>query len=164
MKKANHPHHPDITDEMWKNIDIIIEEGRGKPGSLIAVLRKCQEQVGYLPSTLLDFIGKGLNISTSEVFGVATFYSFFSLTPKGRNRVKVCTGTACYVKGIKDALVRIKDKYGVTKGETTDDRRFSLEEVRCLGACGLAPVMVVNNDVHGGVGSDKVIDILEKYE
>lgn len=164
MKNRIHPHHPDITDEMWNGIDTIIQREKGTPGSLITVLRECQDIVKYLPETLIGYIGKGLSLPISQVFGVATFYSFFSLTPKGRHIVRVCTGTACYVKGIKEALGRIENTYHLAEGETTEDRRFSLEGVRCLGACGLAPVMVVDKDIHGEVTSDKVIDILEHYE
>lgn len=164
MKDHIHPHHPDIDGQMWKEIDRVIDDGRGKPGSLITVLRECQEVVRYLPAELLSYISRGLDLPVSQVFGVATFYSFFSLTPKGRHTIKACTGTACYVKGIKETLNRIHGKYGLKEGGTTEDRRFSLEGVRCLGACGLAPVMVVDRDVHGAVSSDKVIQILETYE
>lgn len=164
MRHAVQRHHSDITEKMWEEIDSIILENRDKPGALITVLRECQNTVGYLPSKLLDYIGKGLNIPGSKVFGVATFYSYFSLTPKGRNIIKLCMGTACYVKGIKEAMERIENKYQIKEGETTGDKRFSLEAVRCLGACGLAPVMVVNQDIHGSISSDKVIDVLERYE
>lgn len=156
--------HPDITDEMWEQLDQIIEENRTKPGAVITVLRECQRVVGYLPVTLIDYIGHGMNLPPSDVFGVASFYSLFSMTPKGRNTVKVCLGTACYVKGIKEVMARIGTVYNVAEGDITEDRRFGLEGVRCLGACGLAPVMVVNEDTHGAVTSDKVIDILERYE
>lgn len=164
MGNGINPSHPDIDGEMWKQIDDIIAGGKGIPGSLITVLRECQDVVRYLPRTLLSYVAAGLCLPESQVFGVATFYSFFSLTPKGRHIIKACTGTACYVKGIKESLNRIHGKYQLKEGGTTPDRRFSLEGVRCLGACGLAPVMVVDKDVHGAVSSDKVIQILEKYE
>lgn len=164
MNQTRHPVHPDISEEMWGKIDKIIANGKGKPGSVIAVLRESQEVVGYLPTELISHISQGLVLPTSQVFGVVTFYSFFSLTPKGRHTVKVCTGTACYVKGIKEALGRISNTYGIREGETSEDRKFSLEGVRCLGACGLAPVMIVDKDIYGEVTSDKVINILEKYE
>ncbi|SMC36671.1 NADH dehydrogenase subunit E [Desulfocicer vacuolatum DSM 3385] len=164
MIKRIHPHHPDIDGNMWEKIDTIIEAGRGEPGALITVLRECQDVVRYLPRELLSYVSSGLNLPVSQVFGVATFYSFFSLTPKGRHTIKACTGTACYVKGIKESLNRIHGKYNLKEGGTTEDRRFSLEGVRCLGACGLAPVMVVDKDVHGAVSSDKVIQILENYK
>ena len=159
-----HPQHQDITPEMWSRIDEVIKRGKGKPGSLITVLRECQDIVLYLPSELLAYISQELGLPLSQVFGVATFYSFFSLTPKGRHTIKVCTGTACYVKGIKEVISRIYGKYCLKAGSTSDDRRFSLEEVRCLGACGLAPVMVVDGDIFGAVSPKKVLQILEKYE
>ncbi len=164
MMPGINPQHPDITDDMWTQVNQIIEEEKSTPGSLITVLRKCQNVVGYLPTELLEYISYGLNLSRGEVFGVATFYSYFSLTPKGRHTVKMCLGTACYVKGIKEVVDRVSNQYNVKEGETTDDRRFSLEGVRCLGACGLAPVMVVNEDTHGDVKADKVINILEDYK
>ena len=156
--------HTDVSDDMWPRLDRIIEESRSRPGAVITVLRECQAVVGYLPVELIDYISQGLNLPPSEVYGVASFYSLFSMTPKGKHTVKVCLGTACYVKGIKEVMSRVENVYNVSEGEITDDRRFGLEGVRCLGACGLAPVMVVNEDTHGAVTSDKVIEILEQYE
>jgi NADH:ubiquinone oxidoreductase subunit E len=164
MTDGNHPQHSDITDDMWIKVDEIIIANRGIPGSVICVLRECQDVVGYLPVELIDYISDGLNLSSSEVFGVASFYSLFSFEPKGRHLIKVCMGTACYVKGIQEAVNRIENKYNLKEGGTTEDRRFSLEAVRCLGACGLAPVVVVDKDTYGGVKADKVIETIEKYE
>jgi NADH:ubiquinone oxidoreductase subunit E len=163
MPHHHHPHHPDINDEMWSQIDTIIDSNRTVRGAVITVLRECQNIAGYLPVELLDYIGQGLNLPSSSVYGVASFYSLFSLVPKGRHTIKMCLGTACYVKGIKEALSRIENVYQLSDGETTDDRRFSLEAVRCLGACGLAPVMVVDQDTYSDVSSNKVIELLEKY-
>ena len=120
--------------------------------------------VGYLPVELMEYIASGMNLSRSDVFGVASFYALFSFEPKGRHTVKVCTGTACYVKGIKEVIARICNEFQLEEGGTSPDRRFSLEGVRCLGACGLAPVMVVGGDTHGAVSSDKVVKILNNYE
>ncbi len=158
------PRHPDITEDMWIKIDEIITVNRPKPGSVITVLRECQNTVGYLPVELIDYISYGLNIPNSRVFGVATFYSLFSLEPKGRHTVRVCMGTACYVKGIKEIVNRISNKYQVREGGTTKDKRFSLEAVRCLGSCGLAPVAVVDEDIYGDTSPRGIIEILEKYE
>jgi NADH:ubiquinone oxidoreductase subunit E len=160
----SHPEHSDITDEMWVKIDEIIADNKAIPGSIIGVLRECQDVVGWLPVELIDYISDGLNLSRSEVFGVTSFYSLFSLTPKGKHLIKVCMGTACYVKGIKEVISRIGNEYQVKEGCTTKDRRFSLEAVRCLGACGLAPVVVVDQDTYGAVKADKVIETLDKYE
>lgn len=156
--------HPDITDEMLRKIDKTISSNRHKSGASITVLRVCQDIVGYLPVELIDYIGKGLNISSSELFGVASFYALFSMVPKGKNTIKICLGTACYVKGVKEVLERISNQYKIKEGGTTPDRCFSLETVRCLGACGLAPVMVVNKDIHGAMSSDRVLDVLDKYK
>ena len=164
MENCSYPVHQDIELDMWKKIDQVIEKWKKIPGALITVLRESQNVVGYLPGTLLKYISKELNLPISHVFGVATFYSFFSLKPKGRHTIRICTGTACYVKGSKEAMLSVRKKYGLKEGDTTDDRRFSLECVRCLGACGLAPVMIVDKDIHGEMTSQKVTDVLEKYE
>ena len=164
MTDASHPEHPDVTDDMWTKIDAIIAANRDIPGSDIGVLRECQDVVGYLPVEMIDYISSGMNLSSSEVFGVASFYALFSFEPKGRHLIKVCMGTACYVKGIKEAISRIENQYNVKEGGVSEDRRFSLEAVRCLGACGLAPVVVVDQDTYGDVKADSVIETLEKYE
>lgn len=158
------PEHEDITEDMWFKVDDVIAEYKTKPGSIIAVLRECQDVVGYLPVELIDYISRGMNLAPSDVFGVASFYALFSMEPKGRHTVKCCLGTACYVKGIKEVMERVSNELHIKEGGTTDDRRFSLEAVRCLGACGLAPVVVVNSDTYGAVKADGVIKILDKYE
>ena len=164
MTADHRPQHADITNDMWTKIDEVISANRKIPGSVIGVLRECQDVVGYLPVELIDYISYGLNLSRSEVYGVASFYALFSFEPKGRHLIKVCMGTACYVKGIKEAIIRIENEYNVKEGGVSEDRRFSLEAVRCLGACGLAPVVVVDDDTYGGVKADKVVETLEKYE
>ena len=162
--KEMRPDHPDITEQMWDQIHVVIADNKNKPGSIITVLRECQDIVGYLPVQLMDYISVGMNLPSSEVFGVASFYALFSMQPKGRHLIKLCMGTACYVKGIKESLVRIKNRYQLEEGGTSEDRRFSLEAVRCLGACGLAPVMIVDTDTHGAISSDSVLDVLDRYE
>jgi len=164
MTPAFQPEHPEIDAAMWGQIDDIIAENRSIAGSVITALRQCQDIVGFLPVELMEYIAVGMNLSRSDVFGVASFYSLFSFEPKGRHTVKVCTGTACYVKGIKEVIARISNEFDVAEGGTSEDRRFSLEGVRCLGACGLAPVMVVGSDTHGDVSSGKVVEILNNYE
>jgi NADH:ubiquinone oxidoreductase subunit E len=156
--------NPDLTSEVMAQVDEVIDRHKGKQGCLIPVLEECQGIVGYLPVELQDYIGDRLHIPGSNIYGVVTFYSFFSMVPKGRHTVKVCLGTACYVRKIGEVINRLKSKYHLNVGGTTEDRRFSLEAVRCLGACGLAPVVVVDKDTHGGVTPDSVLDILEKYE
>jgi len=156
--------NPDLTAEVMTKVDEIIDAHKGQPGCLIPVLEECQGVTGYLPVELQDYIGKALNIPGSTIYGVVTFYSFFSMVPRGRHIIKVCLGTACYVRGTKNIIKVLGDKIDLQVGQTTEDRRFSLEAVRCLGACGLAPVMVVDEDTHGGVTLDRVEKILDHYE
>ena len=159
-----HEINEDLTPEVMNRVDEVIERYSNKAGALIPVLTQCQKIVGYVPVELQEYIAKGLNIPGSTVYGVVTFYSFFSMVPKGRHIIKVCMGTACYVRGIGEVLNRICSEFKMDVGETTEDRRFSLEAVRCLGACGLAPVIVVNDDTHGDVSADKIMDVLGRYE
>ena len=154
----------DFTPDVVARIDDIIKTYKGKQGCLIPALTECQGVLGYLPVELQEYLGAGLNIPVSSIYGVVTFYSFFKMVPRGRHIVKVCTGTACYVKGIREVLNRIESGFQLTVGNTTEDRRFSLEAVRCLGACGLAPVMVIDEDTHGGVTPDSILGILNQYE
>jgi NADH:ubiquinone oxidoreductase subunit E len=155
--------NPDLTPEVLAQVDAIIEQYKDKPGALIPVLEACQEVVGYLPVELQEYIGRRLSIAGSTIYGVVTFYSFFSMVPKGRHTIKICLGTACYVRGTKRIMSALTEKLGLEIGQTTPDRRFSLQAVRCLGACGLAPVMVVDNDTHGGMTMDRVEGILNRY-
>jgi len=156
--------NPDLTPEVIDRIDDIIDCHKRKPGSLIPVLEECQLATGYLPVELQNYIATGLNIPGSTVYGVVTFYSFFSMVPKARHPIKVCMGTACYVRRVNEILNRIQSNYNLEMGGTTDDRRFSLEAVRCLGACGLAPVIVVDESIYGSATPEGILDALEKYE
>ena len=153
-----------ITPEMYRKIDGIIERYRDKPGSLIPVLQQAQEVCGYLPHIVQRYIAQGMRMSPSMVFGVATFYSYFTLVPRGKHVIRVCLGTACYVKRSEEILEKIKDELDLEVGEITRDKKFSLEAVRCLGACGLAPVVVIGPDTYGDVAATKVMDIVKKYE
>jgi len=156
--------NPDLTPDVMNRVDEVIERYSNKAGALIPVLTESQKIVGYVPVELQEYIAKRLNIPGSTVYGVVTFYSFFSMVPKGRHTIKVCMGTACYVRGIGEVLNRICSEFNLDVGGTTEDRRFSLEAVRCLGACGLAPVVVVNDDNHGEVSAGKIMDILGRYK
>jgi NADH:ubiquinone oxidoreductase subunit E len=151
-------------EELYPKLAQIIEENKGRPENLIMVLHKAQNLFGYLPKRVQQMVAEGLNLSVAEVYGVVTFYSFFSTAPKGRNSVKVCLGTACYVRGGQQMLAKVEDELKVKVGGTTDDRRFSVDVVRCIGACGLAPAILVNDDVYGRVKTTKVIEILDTYE
>jgi NADH-quinone oxidoreductase subunit E len=156
--------NPDLTREVIEKVDEVIRSHNNGRSDLIPVLAKCQEIVGYLPVELQDYIGRAMKIPGSEIYGVVTFYSFFTMQPRGRHTIKVCMGTACYVKGIQEVLSRIKSEYRIDVGDTTEDRRFSLEAVRCLGACGLAPVIMVDETIHGNLTPDSVLNIINKYE
>ena len=154
----------DLTPEIMTKVDEIIASHKGKPGSLIPVLEEVQGVSGYLPVELQEYIARGLRVPACTVYGVVTFYSFFSMVPKGRHNIKVCMGTACYVRGISEVLSRLQSEFKLEVGKVSEDRRFSLEVVRCLGACGLAPVVVVGSDTHGGVTPDRVVEILNRYK
>ncbi len=150
-------------EELLARLDEVLEEYQAKPGALIPVLQIAQSLFGYLPEVALKRIALGLKKSYSEVAGVVSFYSFFSTTPRGKHLVRVCLGTACYVRGGKRVLDTLKQKLGVDVGETTKDRLFTLEVARCFGACGLAPAIMINEDVHHRVKANKLDTVLAKY-
>lgn len=149
--------------EMLQEVERIIEEGRAIKGALIPILQEIQETFGYLPEVAIRRVSKALNIPFSEVAGVIGFYSFFSTIPRGKHTVRVCLGTACYVRGGKDVLLGLQDHLKIGVGETTADRMFTLEVGRCFGACGLAPVIMIDEDVHQRVKPSKIADILSSY-
>ena len=141
----------------------VIEERKTQPGCLMRVLQEAQDIYGYLPKEVQIMIADGLGISLSEVYGVATFYTPFSLMPKGRHRISLCLGTACYVKGADKILEALEEKLGIKCGECTPDGLFSLDSCRCVGACGLAPVMMIDDDVHGKLTVEMLDGILDSY-
>lgn len=151
------------TAEQKARLMAVIEESRSTPGCLMHVLQEAQGIYGYLPIEVQTMIAEGLGISLSEVYGVATFYTQFSLTPKGKHRISLCLGTACYVKGADKILAALEKKLGVKCGECTVDGLFSLDSCRCVGACGLAPVMMIDDDVYGKLTVDMLDDILQPY-
>ena len=152
------------TKEQEAQLFEIIEKHKNEPGAIMPVLQEAQNVYGYLPIEVQQMVADGLGVPLSEVFGVATFYSQFSLTPKGKYNISVCLGTACYVKGAGDIFNRLQEKLGIESGMCTPDGKFSLDACRCIGACGLAPVMMINNDVYGRLTVDQVGSILDKYE
>jgi NADH:ubiquinone oxidoreductase subunit E len=133
-------------------------------GPLMPVLNETQELFGYLPEEAQKLISAALNISMAEIYGVATFYSRFTLQPRGKHTIGVCLGTACYVKNAQVILDKIKDEIKIGAGETTPDGLFTLEATRCIGCCGLAPVMTVGEDVYGKLVPEDVLDIIKKYQ
>jgi NADH:ubiquinone oxidoreductase subunit E len=155
---------PQATEEdLLARLDGIIGEYKGKPGALIPVLQIAQGIFGYLPEVALRRVARGLDQSYSEVAGVVGFYSFFSTVPRGKHLVRVCLGTACYVRGGKAVLDAFKQKLGIDVGDTTADRLFSLEVARCFGACGLAPAIMIDDTVYHRVKTNKVQKILTEH-
>ena len=154
-----------VVDEetLFQRMDEILHEYRFKDGGLIPVLQIAQGLFGYLPEEVLRHIAKGMDKPYSEVAGVVGFYSFFSTQPRGENVIRVCLGTACYVRGGKLVLDSIKKELGIDVGETTEDKAFSLEIARCFGACGLAPAIMINDDVHQRVKPARIKQILAPY-
>ena len=134
------------------------------PGELINVLHKTQGAFGYLPAEVQEVVSDCLNIPVAKVYGVVTFYSFFTMLPKGKHPISICTGTACYVRGAEKVLEEFKKSLNIQVGETTPDGKFSLSCLRCVGACGLAPVAMIGEKVYGRVAPENVKDILKEYE
>jgi NADH-quinone oxidoreductase subunit E/NADP-reducing hydrogenase subunit HndA len=134
------------------------------PQELINVLHKCQEHFGYLPAEVQEVISNELVVPVAKVYGVVTFYSFFTMTPKGRHPISICMGTACYVRGAEKVLDEFKKELGLQVGQTSPDGKFSLSSLRCVGACGLAPVVMVGDKTYGRVAPDDVRNILKEYE
>lgn len=151
------------TPEQKEKLDAVIAKYQGVPGATMPVMQEAQEIYGYLPIEVQKMIADGMGISLEEVYGIASFYSQFKLNPNGEVAIAVCLGTACYVKGSGDILERLEKKLGIKSGETSSDGKFSLEATRCIGACGLAPVLTINEEVYGRLKVDDVDKILEKY-
>ncbi len=153
-----------LCEESFPKIDALVEQKGAVPDSLIEILHAVQEEIGYLPQGVQEYIAEKLDIPAGTVEGVVSFYSFFTTVPRGRHTIKVCQGTACYVRGGKRVLETVTKHCGCGVGETSEDMRFSLQVVRCVGACGLSPVMVVNDDIYERVKPTKVAELLDKYE
>jgi|SRR6056297_227496 NADH-quinone oxidoreductase subunit E/NADP-reducing hydrogenase subunit HndA len=151
-------------DEYLEPLNEILSRYDKKERYLIPVLQEAQEEYGYLPEEVMKEIALGLNLSLSQVYGVVTFYSQFHQEPRGNNIIRVCMGTACHVRGGGAILDAIKDELGIEAGETTDDLEFTLESVACIGACGLAPVIMINDDTHGRLTPEKIPEIMAKYQ
>ena len=151
------------TPEQAQRLQDVIAANRQDTSRLMAVMQEAQEIYGYLPIEVQQMIADGMGVPLEKVYGVATFYAQFALSPKGVYDISVCLGTACYVKGSGDIFNKISEKLGIGADECTDDGKFSLTACRCIGACGLAPVMTVNGDVYGRLTVDDVDDILAKY-
>lgn len=152
------------TPEQEEKLNAVLARHKGEKGAIMPCLQEAQEIYGYLPVEVQTMIAKGLGVPLEEVFGVSTFYSQFSLTPKGKYNISVCLGTACYVKGAAAILEQITKNIGIQPEECTPDGFFSLTACRCIGACGLAPVMTINDEVYGRLVPEEVDGILAKYK
>ncbi|MCL2565845.1 MAG: NAD(P)H-dependent oxidoreductase subunit E [Defluviitaleaceae bacterium] len=152
------------TKEQENELMKLIEANKNEPGALMPLLQGAQDIYGYLPIEVQTMIAKGLDKPLEEVYGVVTFYSQFSLNPKGKYKVSVCLGTACYVKAAGEIFERLERLLGIKGGECTEDGLYSLDACRCVGACGLAPVVLVNEDVYGRIGPEDIDEIMAKYK
>lgn len=152
------------TPEQEARLKAVIDENRGDKSRLMHVMQEAQDIYGYLPFEVQAMIAQGMSVPIEKVYGVATFYAQFALSPKGKYNISVCLGTACYVKGSQQILDKLVEILGIESGECTADGKFSIEACRCIGACGLAPVMTVNDDVYGTITAEDVAGILKKYD
>ena len=150
-------------EEMFKELDDFIDSLNSDPKELIAILHRAQDIFGYLPMVVQTHIARKLNINVSKVYGVVSFYSFFSMKPKGDNVIAICLGTACFVRGSGKILERVEELLGIKNGETTPDGKFTITTLRCVGACGLAPVMQINDKTYGNITPEDVERILAEY-
>ena len=153
----------EIPAEQWKKIDAIIEKYKYKEGTLIPALKEIQELIGYLPLEVQHHVAVGMKLAPSQIYGVVTFYSLFTMHPRGRHTVRVCLGTACYVRGGQAILDLVRKELNIDVNATTPDLLYTLEVVNCPGTCGLAPVMCVDDDVHGIPEPAKALEILKEY-
>jgi len=151
------------TKEQEQKLNEAIDFYKTQKSSLMPVLQAAQEIYGYMPEEVQKIVARGMGVSLSEVYGIVTFYSQFHLTPKGKYKINVCLGTACYVIGSAQILDRIEKELGIKDGECTGDGKFSIDSARCVGACGLAPVISINDDVYGKVNENMIPEILSKY-
>ncbi|MBO4433453.1 MAG: NAD(P)H-dependent oxidoreductase subunit E [Clostridia bacterium] len=152
------------TAEQEAQLKQVIDEFKHDKSNLMVVMQKAQDIYGYLPFEVQEMISEGMEVSLEKIYGVATFYAQFSLSPKGKYNISVCLGTACYVKGSGPIFEKLSEKLGIGADECTPDGKFSLNACRCIGACGLAPVMTINDEVYGRLTVDDIDTILEKYK
>lgn len=155
---------PNQMDEQFQELEKSFAKYKNVPGALIPLLQEAQDIFGYLPGEVLRTISRELGVPLSKTYGVTTFYAQFHLNPRGRNIIKMCQGTACHVRGAAKVFDAVSTELGVAGNETTEDLRYTLETVACIGACGLAPVMMVNEDTHGKLSPDKAVSVLKNYE
>lgn len=151
------------TPEQEAQLKAVIAEHKDQRGAALPVMQAAQDIYGYLPLEVQEMIAQGLDLPVEEIYGIATFYAQFALSPKGENNISVCLGTACYVKGAQELIDKITEVLGIGPDECTPDGKFSLEACRCIGACGLAPVLTINDEVYGRLTAKDIPDVLAKY-
>ena len=164
MERTVQTQQDEFTPDEWRRIDDVLRKFAGRDGALIPALEEIQGITGYLPESVQRVVARGLGIPLSQVYGVVTFYSFFTMKPRGKYQFRCCQGTACHVRGGRRNLDKLERMLGIKAGSCTDDRIFGIEIVRCLGACGLAPVMTVNDDIHKQVRESHIGEILDTYK
>lgn len=152
-----------LTPDQEVLVDGILEKHAGKPGALMPILKDVQETIGYIPKQAQVMISERLQVSLSEIYGIITFYALFSLKPKGKYHISACKGTACYVRGATEIIEKLEAILGIKAGDTTDDGKFSLDVIRCLGACGLGPVIMVNNETYARLKPEDIPGIIARY-
>lgn len=152
-----------LKDEMFQDLGVFIDKLETKKGNLISVLHKAQEIFGYLPVDVQKYVAQNMEVPLAEVYGVITFYSFFTTKPRGKYPVSVCMGTACYVNGAQNILTEVERELRIKVGQTSEDGNFSIDVLRCVGACGMAPVVMVGNKIHGKVEAENVNALLKEY-
>ncbi len=156
--------HDKEFEEKLCQVDEMLKKYKGQKGALLQVLQEAQAIMDYVPMEVQEKVAKALNITLSEVYSTITFYSFFNLKPRGKYQIRACLGTACYVRGADKVVERLEQELGISVGDTTDDLKFTLESCRCVGACGLAPCIIINDEVYGRLTPDKIPDILKNYQ
>jgi len=152
-----------LKDEMFQDLGVFIDKLETKKGNLISVLHKAQEIFGYLPVDVQKYVAQNMEVPLAEVYGVITFYSFFTTKPRGKYPISVCMGTACYVNGAQNILTEVERELRIKVGQTSEDGNFSIDVLRCVGACGMAPVVMVGNKIHGKVEAENVNALLKEY-
>ncbi len=164
LKKKVKPTAPPLPPEELAKLGPVFKKYGAQPGYLIAALKDAQDLFGYVPEEVQHRVAEGMNVTPSHVYGVVTFYSFFTIHPRGRHTIRLCLGTACYVKGAREILEIMQRELDMDVGDTSEDGRFTIEGVRCLGACGLAPCMLIDGDTHGNINPKDTMRILSAYE
>ena len=164
MNSPKNAHKEQIAPGAKEKIDEIIDQNKNTKTPLIQVLHGVQEELGFIPPDVQEYLSQRMGIPRSEIYGVVSFYSYFDMEPKGEHLINICTGTACYIKGAEDLLEAVSDEYGIELGETTDNRSFTLSSARCMGCCSLAPVATIDGEIFGKLTPDEFLEKLQEID